>query len=160
MPPFLPKYFIVLALRFRSLMHFNFNSWYDVEVWLYSFYMLSQHYILKRLFFAYRTFLELLPILYCFISGLWIILYWCTFLSLCQYYTATILLLSSEFEIWPTLLAILSSLHFHIKLRIRLSAVKQSNWNFDSDFWDRILLYSPGTYCAAQAVLKPMILLP
>ena len=97
LPMFFSKSFIVSALPFRSLIHFEFIFVYGVRkcsnfVLLHVAVQFSQNHLLKRLSLPHCIFLPPLliiryPQVYGFISGLSILFHWSIFLFLCQYHT-------------------------------------------------------------------------
>ena len=94
------KCFTVSALRFRSLIHFEFITVYGVRecsnfIHLHIAVQFSQHHLLKRLSFLHCIFLPPLskirwPYVHDFSSGLPILFHWSIFLFLCQYHTVLI----------------------------------------------------------------------
>ena len=99
-PTFSSKGFIVHGLTFRFLIHFEFIFMYGVRecsnfFLLHVAVQLSQHHLLKRLYFLHCIFLPPLskirwPYVCRFISGFSILFHWSIFLFLCQYHTLLI----------------------------------------------------------------------
>ena len=93
---FSSKSIIVSGLTFRSVIHFEFISVYDVRKWsdlilLHVAVQFSQHHFLRRLSLPHCIFLPPLlkiryPLVHGFNSRLSILFHWSIFLILCQYH--------------------------------------------------------------------------
>ena len=139
---FSSKSFIISALTFRSLIHFEFIFVYGVRkcsnfILLHGAVQFSQHHLLNRLFLPHCIFLPPLskiryPQVHGFISGLSILFHWSIFLFLCQYHTVLMtlalqynlksgrLIPPAPFFFLKTALAIRDLLCFHMNCEILL----------------------------------------